>query len=205
MKTCWMTTAFPAPTICAIVCVCVATAGGALSQTAPSPGQASAPAAPPPQMAPMCDGPCVQANMDRAAKACARPIEAQSPTDFEWLTRPFMGIFLEADKSSPQNAIVAYRGKSIRFQTTQKEWIRVVYQCEYDTAAQKVVAVRVRPGRLDRPPPARLSAAQPGKPATSGAQPPVRRRSRRHRQAAESWRPAAPRRSLEPDDQVRGA
>ena len=91
MKTCWMTTAFPAPTICAIVCVCVATAGGALSQTAPSPGQASAPAAPPPQMAPMCDGPCVQANMDRAAKACARPIEAQSPTDFKWLARSVHG------------------------------------------------------------------------------------------------------------------
>lgn len=122
----------------------------ALAQTAaPTPDKAAAPSA----AQPRCDAACVKANLTKAANACARPIEAQAPFDFDWLTRPFATLFQQADQSSADDSIVRYRGDSIRFQSPQKEWIRVIYECAYDVAAQKVVSVSVRPGRLDRPNP----------------------------------------------------
>src|ERR1700761_9420119 len=73
-------------------------------------GQAVAHAAPP-----RCDANCVRVNAAKAAEACAPRIEAQAPSDFDWLTRPNPGIFQQADPSSPTDAIVHYRGDSIRF------------------------------------------------------------------------------------------
>lgn len=116
-----------------------------------SAANAQAPAAPTPASAPKCDAGCVKANMDKAAQACARPIETRAPTDYEWLTRPFASLFQEADQSSAENAVVVYRGDSIRFLTAQKEWVRVSYECAFDVATQRIVDVRVRPGRLDQP------------------------------------------------------
>lgn len=101
--------------------------------------------------APRCDADCVRANMDRAAQACARRIEAEAPIDFEWINRPFGAIFQEADPSSAQNSIVVYRGDTIRFLSPQNEWIRVAYQCAFDVAARRVADLRIRPGRLGRP------------------------------------------------------
>ncbi|MGD0562715.1 MAG: hypothetical protein ABSA66_06440 [Roseiarcus sp.] len=102
--------------------------------------------------APKCDAACVRVNMDRAAQACARPIEAQAPIDYDWLTRPFAGLFQEADPSDDKSAVAVYRGDSIRFMNPQKEWVRVTYECAFDTDAHKVMGVRVRPGRLNQPP-----------------------------------------------------
>jgi hypothetical protein len=56
----------------------------------------------------------------------------------------------------------------MRFQTAQKEWVRVIYQCAFDVAAQKVVNVLFRSGRLDRAPPVNLSAAMAGRPVAGG-------------------------------------
>jgi hypothetical protein len=124
--------------------------GLALSQTAPpSPAKTATPSTTPPR----CDADCVKSNLNKAAAACARPIEAQAPFDFDWLTRPFATLFQQADQSSSDDSVVRYRGDSIRFMTPQKEWIRVSYECAYDVAAQKVVTVLVRPGRLDKPNP----------------------------------------------------
>ena len=101
--------------------------------------------------APKCDAACVRANMDRAGPPCARSIEAQAPIDYDWLTRPFTGMFQEADPSDDKSAVARYRGDSIRFMNPQKEWVRVTYECAFDTDAHKVTGVRVRPGRLNQP------------------------------------------------------
>lgn len=81
---------------------------------------------------PKCPEACVRANNEKASAICARKIEAQAPGDFEWISRPFSGIFQQADPSKPDNAIVNYRGDSIRFLSPQKEWVRVSYECAFD-------------------------------------------------------------------------
>jgi hypothetical protein len=122
-------------------------------------------AAEPPGAAPAaaskCDAVCVRANSERAAQACARPIEAQAPIDFEWLTRPFAGLFQEAEPADDKTPVVRFRGDSIRFLNPKKEWVRVTYECAFDPEQKRVVSVRVRPGRLGLPP----QAAAAGKPA----------------------------------------
>jgi hypothetical protein len=90
--------------------------GLALSQVAPSPAKTAAPSA----TQPRCDAECVKNNLNKAAVACARPIEAQAPFDFDWLTRPFATLFQQADQSSGEDSIVRYRGDSIRFMSPQE-------------------------------------------------------------------------------------
>lgn len=142
-------------------------------------GVGSAAAQTPSPAPPRCDAACLRANLEKAAQACARPIEAQAPIDYEWITRPFAALFDEADPSGPSDSIVSYRGDSIRFLTAQKEWVRVSYECAYDVAAQKLVRLNVRPGRLGRPQqqavaaPAPRAAAAP-QTAQQAAQPQIR-------------------------------
>lgn len=102
---------------------------------------------------PRCDAGCVQANSDRAARACARRIEAEAPIDFEWVMRPFGNIFQQGDLAATGSSIVLYRGDAIRFLNPQKEWIRVSYQCAFDVEQGDAKEVRIRPGRLNAPPP----------------------------------------------------
>jgi hypothetical protein len=100
---------------------------------------------------PQCDANCVRANATRAAEACAPRIEAEAPTDFDWITRPTSSIFQQADPSSPSDAVVRYRGDSIRFMQADKNWLRVSYECAFDVNSHAVVFVHVRSGRLDQP------------------------------------------------------
>lgn len=109
-------------------------------------GAAAVQAAPP-----RCDANCVRENAAKAAETCAPRIEAQSPTDFDWITRPNAGIFQQADPSSPSDSIVRYRGDSVRFMASDKSWTRVSYECGYDTGTKTVSYVHVRSGRLDQP------------------------------------------------------
>jgi hypothetical protein len=100
---------------------------------------------------PRCDANCVRSHAAKASEACAPKIEAQSPTDFDWISRPTPGIFQQADPSSPADAVVRYRGDSVRFMDVQKTWVRVSYECSYDVETGAVVSVNVRAGRLDQP------------------------------------------------------
>jgi hypothetical protein len=120
---------------------------------------------------PRCDANCVRANAVKAAEACAPRIEAEAPSDFEWLTRPTPGIFQQADPSSPGDSIVRFRGDSIRFITTDKSWVRVSYECGYDVGTQSVAFVHVRSGRLDQPlaPSGTGGAAKPAAVAATAA------------------------------------
>ncbi len=142
---------------------------------------------------PRCDGNCVRANASKASEACAPKIEAQSPTDFDWISRPTPGIFQQAEPSSPADAVVRYRGDSVRFMDAQKTWVRVSYECAYDIASGAVVSVNVRTGRLDQPLTS-VESANPGAPAgittrllqpgmpqqEAAAQPPTLHRPRPH-------------------------
>ncbi|MGU3359060.1 hypothetical protein ACLBWX_01870 [Methylobacterium sp. M6A4_1b] len=107
--------------------------------------QAQAPAA-------ACNADCVRSNADRALQPCASQIEAQAPNDFDWISRPYGGIFQEADPPEvPTSSVVRYRGDSIRFLSPQREWARIIYECSWDAAAGKVIAVKVRIGLLGKP------------------------------------------------------
>jgi hypothetical protein len=130
---------------------------------------------------PQCDANCVRANAPRAAEACAPRIEAQSPSDFDWIMRPTASIFQQADPSAPGDAVVRYRGDSIRFMQADKNWLRVSYECAFDVNSHAVVFVHVRSGRLDqplgaavaRPPEAAAKTAPPAAPAPMAAASPT--------------------------------
>jgi hypothetical protein len=136
---------------------CGAAYGQQASPPVATPGGVSSAASVGAAAPPRCDANCVRSNAGRASEACGPRIEAQSPSDFDWVSRPMPGIFQQADPSSPADAVVRYRGDSVRFMNPEKGWVRVSYECSYDVEAQKVVAVVVRAGRLDQP----TSTAQP--------------------------------------------
>ena len=129
--------------------------------TAPT-AAASQPAAP---VASGCDASCVRANNEIASQMCAPKVEAEAPTDYEWVSRPFAKIFQQAEAPEGTATVVRYRGDSIRFLSPQKEWVRVTYECGFDAAKKSVAYVRVRLGRLDKaeapPPPNRPPQPQP--------------------------------------------
>jgi hypothetical protein len=118
---------------------------------------------------PRCDANCVREYAAKAAEACAPAIEAQAPTDFDWITRPNPGIFQQADPSSPSDSIVRYRGDSLRFMASDKSWTRVSYECAYDVSTQTVAYAKVRSGRLDQP----LAATVPQDKPTAPPKPPA--------------------------------
>ena len=147
-----------------------------------TPGPSNQPPAPQPPAAPSavaCDVACVRGSAERAVQVCAPRIEAEAPGDFEWLVRPYGTIFQQAD--APDQAaspIARYRGDSIRFLSPQKEWVRAIYECAFDTSKGQAVQVRVRLGVLGKasavppvpaPPQAQVQAPQaaPG-PAAKG-------------------------------------
>jgi len=131
------------------------------------PATATIPPSPPPNPS-RCDERCVRANAEKASAICARKIESQAPGDFEWLSRPFSGIFQQAEPSKGDEPVATYRGDSIRFMSPQKDWIRVTYECAFDVEKSVATAVRVRPGRLDKP-----LAAQPAQQQAQAAQTPI--------------------------------
>lgn len=122
---------------------------------------------------PRCDINCVRANAGKASEACAPRIEAQAPSDFDWITRPSPGIFQQADASSPADAVVRFRGDSVRFMDAQKSWVRVSYECGYDVDSQKVTFVNVRAGRLDQAATTLPQTALTTAPATTAAPAPA--------------------------------
>jgi hypothetical protein len=105
---------------------------------------------PPPATAQECDALCVRRNADVAAQACVPLIEAKAPLDYDWLSRPFGGMFTQAEKPGP-DGIIRYRGDGIRVLTAQNQWLRHAYQCSYDPVKRQIVAVDLRPGRLVPP------------------------------------------------------
>ncbi|HWV39998.1 hypothetical protein [Pseudorhodoplanes sp.] len=105
---------------------------------------------PAPATAQECDALCVRRNADVAAQACVPLIEARAPLDYDWLSRPFGGMFTQAEQPGA-DGIIRYRGDGIRVLTAQNQWLRHAYQCSYDPVKRQIVAVDLRPGRLVPP------------------------------------------------------
>lgn len=120
-----------------------------INQSSPSlpPIAADSPSAP---TAADCDANCVRRSADSAAQACVPLIEAQAPLDYDWLSRPFGGMFTQAEQPG-KDGIIRYRGDAIRVLTAQNQWLRHAYECAYDPVARKMVDVKLRPGRLVPP------------------------------------------------------
>jgi hypothetical protein len=97
-----------------------------------------------------CDANCVRRSADVAAQACVPLIEAKAPIDYDWLSRPFGGMFTQAEQPG-KDGVVRYRGDGIRILTSQNQWLRHAYECSYDPVSHKIVDVQIRPGRLVPP------------------------------------------------------
>jgi hypothetical protein len=97
----------------------------------------------------VCDNACVRRAADFAAQTCVPLIEAKATLDYDWLSRPFGGMFTQAEKPGA-DGIIRYRGDSIRI-LTQNQWLRYAYECAFDPVARKIVSVQLRPGRLVPP------------------------------------------------------
>ncbi len=111
-----------------------------------------------------CDDACVRRAADFAAQACVPLIEAKAAIDYDWLSRPFGGMFTQAEKPHG-DGVIRYRGDSIRI-LTQNQWLRYAYECGFDPVARKIVSVEVRPGRLVPPAEvAQVAGAPVGQPA----------------------------------------
>jgi hypothetical protein len=76
-------------------------------------------------------------------------IEAKAAIDYDWLSRPFGGMFTQAERPGA-DGIIRYRGDSIRI-LTRNQWLRYAYECAFDPVARKLVSVQLRPGRLSPP------------------------------------------------------
>lgn len=115
-----------------------------------------------------CDANCTRQAIPAAIQACVPGIERQAPTDFEWMNRPTGTIFQEAEPPSGAETVVKYRGDSVRFLNPQGQWVRITYECEYDTAGKSVRGVKVRLGRIDGKGANTAAAALPAGSAATG-------------------------------------
>lgn len=143
------------PMVAMEISVAAAQQAGKAVRTAQAPH--SSPSLPPtvaePPAAPSaaaCDAICVRRSADAAAQACVPLIEAKAPIDYDWLSRPFGGMFTQAEQPGT-DGIIRYRGDAIRVLTAQNQWIRHAYECSYDPVGRKIVDVEIRPGRLVPP------------------------------------------------------
>ena len=124
---------------------------------------------PPAAAAEACDDTCVRRAADFAAQACVPLIEAKAAVDFDWLSRPFGGMFTQAEKPNG-DGIIRFRGDSIRI-LMQNQWLRYAYECAFDPVKRKIVSVELRPGRLV--PPAAVAQAAGAVVGQPPAQPPT--------------------------------
>ncbi|WP_238225814.1 hypothetical protein [Methylorubrum aminovorans] len=65
------------------------------------------------------------------------------------MNRPTGSVFQEAEPPAGADTVVKFRGDSVRFLNPQGQWVRITYECDYDTAGRSVRGVKVRVGRID--------------------------------------------------------
>ncbi|WP_222019512.1 hypothetical protein [Rhizobium laguerreae] len=91
---------------------------------------------------------CWSNRFNRAAtKVCAPQIEQAAKNNFEWTDSLAEPKFPRASIAE-NGATITYVGDAIKMQNGFGGWIIMTYECDFDTAAGKAVAVRVNPGQL---------------------------------------------------------
>ncbi|MDR9772418.1 hypothetical protein RJJ65_07075 [Rhizobium hidalgonense] len=91
---------------------------------------------------------CWSNKFNRAAtKACAPQVERAAKNNFEW-TDSFTSPKFPRAAINNNGASITYVGDAIKMQNGFGAWIIMTYECDFDTIAGSVTAVRVNPGQL---------------------------------------------------------
>jgi hypothetical protein len=91
---------------------------------------------------------CWSNKFNRAAtKACAPQVERAAKNNFEW-TDSFTSPKFPRAVINSNGASITYVGDAIKMQNGFGAWIIMTYECDFNTIAGSVVAVRVNPGQL---------------------------------------------------------
>jgi hypothetical protein len=83
-----------------------------------------------------------------ASVRCTSAIEAQAQYSAEWTDGRLEPKFSRYRWSDRARGIVTYIGDTAKFQNGFGAWQNVIYECDVDPSANRVVNVRVRPGRI---------------------------------------------------------
>lgn len=82
-----------------------------------------------------------------AAKVCAPQVERAAKNNFEW-TDSFTSPKFPRAVINDNGVSITYIGDAIKMQNGFGAWTIMTYECDFDTIAGRVVAVRVNPGQL---------------------------------------------------------
>jgi hypothetical protein len=87
-------------------------------------------------------------HMVSAAVRCREPIERLAKNDFEWTDGILEPKFSHYNWKNKATGELTYFGDKIKYQNGFGAWVHHTYQCDLDSAGERVTAVRAAPGRL---------------------------------------------------------
>lgn len=85
--------------------------------------------------------------MGYAVGPCKREVERRAKYGVEW-DDGFLVVTLSGYKFDESGKIISYFGDKVRFQNGFGAWSNMVYQCDFDTETESLIAVDVMEGRL---------------------------------------------------------
>lgn len=85
-----------------------------------------------------------------AEVACERQVERLAKYRSEWTDSWPESKFPVYRWKDRERGVITYIGDKIRFQNGFGAWATMKYECDFDTAIEKVLAVRAEAGRLPR-------------------------------------------------------
>lgn len=83
-----------------------------------------------------------------ASFECKQRVEQHARYTYEWTDGFFGSGFSRARWADRQQRVITLIGDAVRMQNGFGAWQPVTYWCDYDIRADRVVAVRLRPGPL---------------------------------------------------------
>jgi hypothetical protein len=89
-------------------------------------------------------------NYVTASVFCQEPIERMAKHSVEWTDRWLQTKVSGWSRVPPAPGAVTYIGDRVKFQNGFGAWSPMIYECDFDPVAQRVLAVRVREGRLEK-------------------------------------------------------
>jgi hypothetical protein len=86
----------------------------------------------------------------KATAHCIDPVERLAVNSFVWIDGWFEPKFSRYRWKNRSKGVITFVGDKIKFQNSFGASIIHIYECDYDTVGQHVVAVRAEPGRLPK-------------------------------------------------------
>ncbi len=84
-----------------------------------------------------------------ASVYCEKEIERRAKFQVEWDTGWLKQTFSAYKWKSKKNGVISYVGDSVKFQNGFGAWQNMIYSCDFDTATEQVLAVKLSPGKLN--------------------------------------------------------